>query len=122
MKKPLGVVLLAIMNVIAGILGVIGGVFFLGLSASGSPSLSQLTGAACLVLAALSFACVYGLWTLRGWAWYVTLLFAFVSIALRLALLFRGGIALKVGDLAIIGLAVVIIVYLLRPKVRRLFS
>lgn len=127
-RRPLGIRLVAMIQLLAGISGVALALFILmqpGPLAIGRATLSGLFGVFALVLAA-------GTWELRPWAWFASIVWEGLTIALDvivlslLALALLGGAALSsmVGvPSLLIGLmiAVAIVIYLLQPPVRQLF-
>lgn len=131
-SRPTGVTILAVLQLITSILSVIAGLTALFASDAISKQLSTganvppelagglpagigwlflLTGAIGLVLA-------WGLFTLKGWAWLITLIFQGLNIASHLA-----SFGSNPGG-AILGIviAAVIIYYLLTPEVKRAFG
>lgn len=97
--RPLGVSIIAILNVISGIIMLIGGV---GLAAVGSalPTMTTVNpnaggqmalvgllgggaaavGAVLIVLGIVSFIVAWGLFKGKGWAWTVTIILSAISV------------------------------------------
>ena len=117
--RPFGVTILAVLNLIGGILAVIGGLGLLLLGAIGAPIPMlglilfpiAIIGLAGLVVGILQLIVAYGLWMGRTWAWWFAFLLAILNI---ISIIWRNLIGLIIG--------VVIIYYLTRPYVKEFFN
>jgi hypothetical protein len=135
--RPTGITILAILALIGGIFGLIGG---LGLIAGGAllgGALGGTTGVAVggfafvagiitlgLAVAYIGFA--YGGWTLKPWGWALGVILAIASIVWQVALAFISGdfVGSIVSVSGILSLAVPIIIlyYLYTPTVKSAFG
>lgn len=130
----LGIILIAWLAIISGIIGaLVGGfaVFAGGLLDINAPanqfSAEGLSGLA-LILIGLTFAIIgvaqviigVGLWQLRGWARTLGIILETVTLVGAIGGLFTG--ALTVGSLITIVISGSILFYLLSPQVHKLFS
>ncbi len=122
-ERPLGIVILVILQVI-------GGIFWLGASASAfmgagvaamvpvfgwlAGGILILLGLIALFLGLLSFFVAYGLWGGRPWAWTLAILFAILGVIM--------GILSLPGGILNILIGIVIIYYLTRPHVKTFFG
>ena len=135
MRRPTGVTIIAILNIIGGIIMLIGGV---ALVAAGSilPSIPMTTGELSgvpawlvgtgaiaigiivLVLGILSFIVAYGLLKGAGWAWSLTVILSIVSIVLNAISVATGNF----GGIISIIISAIILYYLYRPHVKSFFG
>lgn len=136
--RPLGVSIIAILNVISGIIMLIGGV---GLAAVGSalPTMTTVNpnaggqmalvgllgggaaaaaGAVLIVLGIVSFIVAWGLFKGKGWAWTVTIILSAISVIMGIVSLVGGNF----GAVVNIIIAGVVIYYLYRPHVKAYFG
>jgi hypothetical protein len=135
--RPLGVSIIAILNVISGIIMLIGGV---GLAAVGSalPTMTTVNpnaggqmalvgllgggaaavGAVLIVLGIVSFIVAWGLFKGKGWAWTVTIILSAISVIMGIISLVGGNF----GAVVNIIIAGVVIYYLYRPHVKAYFG
>jgi hypothetical protein len=135
MKRPTGVTIIAILNIIGGIVMLFGG---LALVAAGSilpglpmtdGELSQVPswligtgaiaiGAIILILGIISFVVAYGLLKGAGWAWTVTVVLSIVTIVLNAISIATGNF----GGIISIIISAIILYYLYRPHVKAFFG
>jgi len=135
--RPTGVTIIAILNVISGIVMLAGGV---GLAAIGSilPTMTTLdpnasgqlavagllgvggiaVGGILIILGIISFVVAWGLLKGKGWAWSVTLILSIISIVIGVISMVAGSI----GSIVNIIIAGIIIYYLYRPHVKAFFG
>jgi hypothetical protein len=135
--RPFGVSIIAILNVISGIIMLIGGV---GLAAVGSalPTMTTVdpnaggqmalvgllgggaaaVGAVLIVLGIVSFIVAWGLFKGKGWAWTVTIILSAISVIMGIVSLVGGNF----GAIVNIIIAGVVIYYLYRPHVKAYFG
>jgi hypothetical protein len=131
----MGVTILAILNIISGIIMLVGG---LALVAAGSllPLLSMQSselsglpswligtaaiaiGATIIILGILSFIVAYGLLKGMGWAWTLTVVLSIISIVLNVISLISGNF----GGIVSIIISAIILYYLYRPHVKAFFG
>ncbi|MEW5840185.1 hypothetical protein [Nitrososphaera sp.] len=144
-SRPTGVTIIAILNIIGGIIMLVGGISALtagavlpmmggtlgqtGVPGTGTPELSNIStsllgggaivvGAVMIGLAIFSFVVAWGLLKGRGWAWTATVVLAVISIVMNAISLVAGNWA------AIISIIIsgVIIYYMYRPHVKAFFG
>ena len=135
--RPTGVTIIAILNIISGIIMLIGGV---GLAAVGSilttittvdpnaggqmavAGLLGVGGAAVggilIILGIISFIVAWGLLKGIGWAWTVTVILSVISIVIGIISIVGGNF----GSIINIIIAGIIIYYLYRPHVKAYFG
>jgi|GEM_PF-285258 len=89
-KRPIGVAILAILTILFGVIGLVGGLLVLaasGLLATVAPELAAFAGLILLigilltVLSLVGIVSGVGLWRLRPWAWWLTMVVGVLSIA-----------------------------------------
>jgi lysylphosphatidylglycerol synthetase-like protein (DUF2156 family) len=124
-SRPLGVTIIAILIVIAGILTLlvgigsiaIGPLTALGLVFVAAGVVSLIIGIAYLVMG-------YGLWKGKGWAWTISMIVLIIGIIIKLISLPR---AVASGsnfseDIVSIAISAFILYYLYRPHVKAYFG
>ena len=116
--RPAGVAILAIITIIIGILTFFGGLALIGIGTVGAIFNVQLPAAFAIgigVLATLlglvAIAAGIGLWRLRTWAWWLTIIIGVVSII-------SSGVQIALGGFAWVGLVLwlIIVVYLIAVR------
>ena len=135
--RPTGVTVIAILNIISGIIMLIGGV---GLAAIGSilPTMTTLdpnaagqmaiagllgvggvaVGGILIILGLISFIVAWGLLKGKSWAWSVTVILSIISVVIGIISLVAGNF----GSIVNIIIAGIIIYYLYRPHVKAFFG
>ncbi len=135
--RPLGVTIIAILNIISGIVMLFAGI---GLAAASSfiPAISTIdpnaagqmalvglaggagvaVGAILIALGIVSFVVAWGLLKGRGWAWIVTIILSIISLIVGVISLIGG----NVGSIVNVAIAGVIIYYMYRPHVKAYFG
>ena len=135
--RPTGVTIIAILNIISGIVMLIGGVGLAAISsilptmttidpnASGQMAVAGLLGAAgvavggiLIILGIISFIVAWGLLKGKGWAWSLTMILSIISIIIGIVSLVAGSF----GSIVNIIIAGIIIYYLYRPHVKAYFG
>jgi uncharacterized membrane protein HdeD (DUF308 family) len=106
--RPLGITIIAILAIIAGISSI----------AVGVPLLVVLIGIGFVILGIVYLAVAYGLWKGKKWAWTITLIVSVISIIIGIASLATG----NVGAIIQIIISAIIIYYLYRPNVKAYFG
>jgi hypothetical protein len=136
-KRPTGVTIIAILNIISGIIMLMGGIALIAIGSvlpgafeegmgpdmSGIPAemvgaFGVAMGGIILAVAILSFVVAYGLWSGKGWAWTLTVVLSVISIALNAISIPGGNFS---GIISII-ISAVILYYLYRPHVKAYFG
>jgi len=134
-QRPIGISVISVLEALAGVLLFILAAFFAALSTAGSflqdlietygatsmPNMGNLITAVALGIAAffailgiLAFVSAYGLWTGRGWAWYLSVILLIIELILSLLSLPGGIVGLVIGGL--------ILWYFFRPYVKAFFG
>ena len=123
-KRPLGITIIAILLFISAIIEIIGGISsVIGTTPTGTLS-DVLLGWFPLVLGVIELVLAWGLWTLKPWAYWGTLLVEIVNILIH----FFGflGLPRTHSALAVISggiVSIIIVIYLLADRnVRRAFQ
>ena len=119
-RRPLGITIIAILLFIQAIVEIVGGIFsFLG-NIIHNPLSGLLVGWVPLAIGVLVLILAWGLWTLKPWAYWATLILEIVNIVLHLF-----GFSQTHSLFAIISggiISIIIVIYLLvDPNVRRAF-
>ena len=134
-KRPTGVTIIAILNIIGGIIMLIGGIAAAAVGAllpslpisqsdlSGLPPMFLGAGAIAIgiiliIIGILSFVVAYGLLKGMGWAWTLTLVLSIISIVLNAISIATGNF----GGIISIIISAIIIYYLYRPHVKAFFG
>ncbi len=120
-RRPLGITIIAILLFIQAILEIITGFFSFFGSIIHNPLSGLLVGWVPLVVGVLLFILAWGLWTLRPWAYWATLILEIVNIVLHFL-----GYSQTHSIFAIISggiISIIIVIYLLVDRhVRRAFQ
>jgi len=136
-SRPTGVTIIAILNIIGGIIMLIIGFGLAAISsilptmtaidpnASGQMALAGLLGPAgvalggiFIILGIISFIVAWGLLKGKGWAWSLTMILSIISIIISIVSLVGGNF----GGVANIIISGIIIYYLYRPHVKAFFG
>ena len=127
-QRPFGVTLLAVLHVIQALVVFLVGVVVVAVGELvsrrlfGVPHLLRgilwVIGAVLIILRLLYLVLAYGLWTGKGWAWWISLLLAGLGVLGSLLSLLRGGLIAIITLL----LDILIIYYLTRPNVKTFFG
>lgn len=133
--RPIGVSVIAVLVALGGICLFIGAAVFAALSTAGGflqeliemyagtivPNIGELITAIALAIAAIlailgiiSLVDAYGLWTGKGWAWYLTVILLILGII-------SGLLSLPAGIISII-ISGLLIWYFFRPYVKAFFG
>jgi len=126
-SRPLGITLLAVLHVIQAVALFLGGIGLIALGAFirrgfGFPrfldEVAFLIGVVVVVLGLIYLGLAWGMWTGKGWAWFLSLILAALGLIGSLISLVGGGLV----TLGILILDVAILYYLFRPNVRTFFG
>ena len=136
-SRPTGVTIIAILNIIGGIIMLIIGFGLAAISsilptmtaidpnASGQMALAGLLGPAgvalggiFIILGIISFIVAWGLLKGKGWAWSLTMILSIISIIISIVSLVGGNF----GGVVNIIISGIIIYYLYRPHVKAFFG
>ncbi len=90
--RPLGVTILAILSALGGIMAILGGMAIMGVSALASEigALGAAIGGITLIMGLIQLVIAWGLWTGKGWAWLLGLIFGVLGILMALASMVGG--------------------------------
>ena len=125
--RPRGLIAIIIVQVLAGLLSLIGGIVPLAFSLTAQSQslgflqfLAPVLSIVLIVLGVFYLGLSYGLWKGYGWAWVATIVFILVHIVADIGFVASRSFALD----KVIGLAVILAIlwYLLRPRVRAYFG
>jgi hypothetical protein len=114
--RPVGVTILAVLEIISGIVGIVGGIFFATIAGLlDIDFLGAISGIAAVILVAIgiaSFVMAWGLLEGKPWAWTFTLILTIISVVFELA------------GANIVGLIIdaIVLYYLFRPHVKAFFG
>jgi hypothetical protein len=123
-SRPIGVTIIAILNIIGGIIMLLGGIT---LVAAGTilPSLQPSAGGTAIAIGGViiaigivSFIVAYGLLKGMRWAWTLTVVLSIISIVLNAISIATGNI----GGIISIIISGIILYYLYRPHVKAYFG
>ena len=107
--RPLGVTILAILQILGGLFEIFGGmVFFL------IPILGWLFGGILLILGVLAVIIGWGLWSMKSWAWMAAIILNILSIIMAIA-------SYPSIDYLSIIIALIIILYLQQKDIKSRF-
>jgi hypothetical protein len=126
--RPIGVTILAILEVVIGlvmvfegsglaVLGALAGMFSQGFSDL-LGALSGILGGILIAIGILSLFTAFGVWTGKGWAWTVSLVLAILGLLFGLIIM----IGSAVLEIVWIIVYAIMIYYLYRPNVRSFFG
>lgn len=126
MQRSTGVSIIAILVIIGGLIGVLAGLFDLGLFGTatfygGEQFLSAaMFGAGLLIVAIIQLVVGFGLWNLKGWAWTIAMIVLVIRVIGDVIALFAGGNLMAV----IINLLITVIViwYLNQGEIKEAFG
>ena len=126
--RPFDITVLAVLQIILGILELLGA-FALAFVSFVLPDMfphvrffaprSMFSGLGLVVFAFVEFILAYGLWKGKGWAWIGSLIFAVIGLVFSTLTLFMRP---RVGEVIALVLNLVIIYYLMQPRVQNYFG
>ncbi len=117
---PLGVSLLAILNVIVGIFGILSGITIDFILAGGELTIVGSYQLGALIIGIFQIIAGYGLWTLKSWAWYLAAFVTLLGLVINI-LIVLSEFALWQTYLLTMLIRVVILAYLFRSSVKAKF-
>ena len=113
--KPTGVIIIALLQLISSLVAIGLGVLVLAVTLM-LPILFMILALLPLIIGIIGLILFWGLWTLKGWAWFWTLFFNFIAVLLGLM-----SFSLSATFLLQWGLNLIIVIYLLLPSTRAAF-
>ena len=114
-QKPTGVIIIALLQLISSLVAIGLGVLVLAVTLA-LPLLGMILALIPLIIGIIGLILFWGLWTLKGWAWFWTLFFNFIAVLLGLL-----SFSLDPSFLLQWGLNLIIVIYLLLPSTRAAF-
>ena len=114
--KPTGVIVIALLQLISSLVAIGLGVLALAVTLALLPLL-MIIALIPLIIGFIGLILFWGLWTLKGWAWFWTLFFNFVALLLAVM---NFDITNMTGLLSL-ALNAIIVIYLLLPSTRAAF-
>ncbi|NLK25494.1 MAG: hypothetical protein GX307_02835 [Euryarchaeota archaeon] len=119
--RPTGVTILSVLYFLKALLSLISGVLVLGVLSLIGPigvAIGTIIGGALIMIGLIQMIIVWGLWTGRGWARFIAIIFTILSILADIG----GTIALN--PLSMIGLVISVIIlwYLFQPQVKAFYA
>ena len=127
--RPLGVTIIAVLTIIAGIAFLASGItaatvvpllYGTGVNNNSmlTPVVSAVTGVGLLILGIAYFVMAYGLLKAKGWAWTVTVVLSCIGIALGFVSIVTG----HIGSIVSVVINGLILYYIYRPNVKSFFG
>ena len=126
--RPFGVTLAAVLQILLGILELVGGVvvaFVIFVLPDMFPHVrfflprSMFSGLGLVAFALIDFILAYGMWKGKGWAWVASLIFAVIGLVFSALSLFMRP---RLGEGISLILNVVIMYCLMQPRVQSYFG
>jgi len=114
--RPIGVTILGILEIISGIIAIVGGLFVATFSAMMGTEIFAAYGGVIsgvlIVIGIVSFVMAWGLLAGKSWAWTITLILTIISVIFDLASFNVFGLIIEA----------IILYYLFRPHVKAYFG
>jgi len=114
--RPVGVTILAILEIISGVIAIVGGMFFATIAGfidvDFLGAMSGLVGGSLVAIGIASFVMAWGLIGGRPWAWTLTLVLTIISVIFELAAVNFVGLIIDA----------IVLYYLFRPHVKAFFG
>lgn len=105
-QRPLGVTIIAILEAIGGVLSIVGGLFLL--------NVNIVVALLPIVLGVIALVLAWGLWMLKPWAFWITVVLEVISLISAVISIVTGSFTTTVVVQAVIALA--ILIYLLADR------
>jgi hypothetical protein len=110
--RPLGVTILALLQIIGGLFALLGGAVFLIV-----PFIGWIIGGVIIIIALFDLIIGWGLWSMKSWAWMAAIILNLISLILSLATGYTSGSF----DWISIIIDLIIILYLQQADIKRRF-
>ncbi len=125
--RPMGITIVVILQIIAGITSIIGSIIYLTNSAADEDNYGFVYLFLTIVLGIFYLYVAYGLYTGKGWAWTYVIIVQIIGIPLSLIVFFAGQSDGLPGDLTGFGLvsvplSIIIVLYMLKSTTRAYFG
>jgi len=129
-ERPLGVSVLAVLDIITGIFAIIGGIAIaeilirfpiiadVTIFASFATTFGAMFRGVLVIMGIIAFLVGWGFWRGRGWAWTLGVMLYVICIVLGLLPMLRGDVSGVVG-IIVVGM---ILYYLFKPNIRAWFK
>jgi len=127
MSRPIGITVIAIILIFSGVFRLLIGLEAAGITKFGiAPAMqnAELVAANATIAGVLTLIAAFGLFTLRGWAWYLALIVMVIRVVSNAFGLASFALSSVPGGVTILDLviSVAILWYLLRPNVKAAFN
>jgi hypothetical protein len=125
--RPTGIAILAVLEIVGGILAVVGGAGMAAVGGSGMlaslgyaglSGMVAVVGGAVLIIGFLAVLLGWGMWTGKSWAWTLSVAFYIIGAVLDVVSILGGGLTGIVGLL----IDILLLWYLWRPHVKAYFG
>jgi uncharacterized membrane protein (DUF2068 family) len=110
--RPLGVTILALLQIIGGLLALLGGAVLLII-----PFIGWIIGGVIIIIALFDLLIGWGLWSMKSWAWMAAIILNLISLILSLATGFTTGSFDWIGII----IDLIIILYLQQADIKSRF-
>ena len=126
-SRPLGVTIVAIVLAVTGVFQVLVGTEALGITKFGlgaAADAASISGWASIISGTLSIIVAGGLFTLKGWAWLLTIVVLGVRVVVDVFAILTHGMGSTLGSAALGNLVIsgLILLYFMRPNVKAAFG
>ena len=126
-SRPLGVTIVAIVLAVTGVFQVLVGTEALGITKFGlgaAADAASISGWASIISGTLSIVVAGGLFTLKGWAWLLTVVVLGVRVVVDVFAILTHGMGSTLGSAALGNLVIsgLILFYFMRPNVKAAFG
>ena len=117
---PVGVSLLAILNVVVGIFGILSGITIDFILIGGELTMVNTFQLGALVIGVFQIIAGYGLWTLKSWAWYLAAFITLLGLVLNIIIVLSDLTLWQTYILPML-IRIVILAYLFRTSIKEKF-
>ncbi len=118
--SPVGVALLAMLNIVIGLFAVFAGITIDFIMVGGDLTLVGSYQIGAIFVGVFAIVAGLGLWRLRSWAWWLAVIDGLLALFINLSIIFIDNSQLRFYFLPIL-LRVVILVYLMQPSIKNRF-
>jgi hypothetical protein len=116
-SKPIGVSILAVLNIMVGIFGILSGITIDFILVGGDLTLVGTYQLGTLIIGIMQILAGFGLWKLQSWAWWLGAIVTLIGLVINLLIVFAD-FALWNTYILVILIRIVILWYLLQVKYR----
>ncbi|MFX1369091.1 MAG: hypothetical protein ACFFAY_10870 [Promethearchaeota archaeon] len=118
--SPIGVALLAMLNIVIGLFAVFAGITIDFIMVGGDLTLVGSYQIGAIFVGVFAIVAGLGLWRLRSWAWWLAIIDGLLALFINLSIILIDNSQLRFYFLPIL-LRVVILVYLMQPSIKSRF-